>query len=370
MSLQGIRTVAALELRQRRRTSRWPLVLGAWVVLVALVTWLTWRAVLTMEGSAGSTLYDVLTFFVLGLSMLIMPSLTATSINGDREHGVLATLQTTLLSPGDIVVGKLVASVTVALAFLATALPFLAIAYAAGGLSFGRILLSLLVLVLVLSVVCAVGLMFSSLTARPVSSAVLTYLSVAGLVFGTVIAFGLTAFLVMDTEQVKVHGVPEAWYQEHQGGFDPNGNPVAPTSADCTVFTRPMEIAHTERIWWLLPLNPFVVVADAAPPRPAKTTPDLFLSAFTPMQWISDGARQARRGADLTATREECYFGDVSGEPPPESSAGQTSSRPASGPVWPFGLAFLLVVGAGATTISVLRTRTPIRRLPNGTRIA
>jgi ABC-2 type transport system permease protein len=34
----------------------------------------------------------VLTFFVLGLSMLIMPSLTATSINGDREHGVLATL--------------------------------------------------------------------------------------------------------------------------------------------------------------------------------------------------------------------------------------------------------------------------------------
>lgn len=370
MSLQGIRTVAALELRQRRRTSRWPIVLGAWVVLVALVTWLTWRAVHTMQGTAGSTLYDVLTFFVLGLSMLIMPSLTATSINGDREHGVLATLQTTLLSPGDIVVGKLVASVTVALAFLATALPFLGIAYAAGGLSFGRIVLSLLVLVLVLTVVCAIGLMFSSLTARPVSSAVLTYLSVAGLVFGTAIAFGFTAFLVMDTEQVKVHGVPEAWYQEHQGGFDANGNPAVPTSADCTVFTRAMEVAHTERIWWLLPLNPFVVVADAAPPQPPKTNRDQFLTAFTPMQWISDGARQARRGADLTTTREECYLGDASGQPPLDTAMGQASSRPASATVWPFGLGFLLVIGVGATGVSVLRTRTPIRRLPNGTRIA
>ncbi len=371
MSLHGIRTVAALELKQRRRTSRWPIVLSAWVVLIALVTVLTWRAVHTTEGAAGSTLYDVLTFFVLGLSMLIMPSLTATSINGDREHGVLATLQTTLLSPADIVVGKLVASVTVALTFLATALPFLAFAYAAGGLSFGRILLSLLVLVLVLSVVCATGLMFSSLTARPVSSAVLTYLTVAGLVFGTVVAFGLTAFVVMNIEQVKVHGVPEVWYQSHQGQFDVNGNPVTPTEADCLIFTRPMEVAHTERIWWLLPLNPFVVVADAAPPRQSDTTPDMFLSAFTPMLWISDGARAARRGADLATPREECYFGDVSGQPPqdtPLQSPGST--RPASGPVWPFGLAFLLIGGVAATGISVLRTRTPIRRLPNGTRIA
>jgi ABC-2 type transport system ATP-binding protein len=42
--LHGIRTVAALELKQRRRTSRWPVVLGAWVGVIGLVTFLTWRA--------------------------------------------------------------------------------------------------------------------------------------------------------------------------------------------------------------------------------------------------------------------------------------------------------------------------------------
>jgi hypothetical protein len=131
-----------------------------------------------------------------------------------------------------------------------------------------------------------------------------------------------------------------------------------------------MEVAHTERIWWLLALNPFAVVADAAPPQPPKTNRDQFLTSFTPMQWISDGARQARRGADLTTTREECYFGDASGQPPLDTPMGQASRRPASAPVWPFGLGFLLVIGVGATGVSVLRTRTPIRRLPNGTRIA
>ena len=45
-------------------------------------------------------MYDVVVFFVLGLGMLVVPSLTATSINGDREQGVLATLQTTLLRLG------------------------------------------------------------------------------------------------------------------------------------------------------------------------------------------------------------------------------------------------------------------------------
>lgn len=171
MSAHGVRTVARLELLQRRRTSRWPVVLGAWFLLIGLVTGLAWAAVNDQQVDSGSALYDVVTFFVLGLGMLVVPSLTATSVNGDREHGVLATLQTTLLTAGDIVVGKLVAAWVVALAFLVTALPFLVLAWVAGGLSVGRVLLSLLVLVLVLAVTCTIGLLFSSLAARPVTSA-------------------------------------------------------------------------------------------------------------------------------------------------------------------------------------------------------
>jgi ABC-2 type transport system permease protein len=38
--------------------------------------------------------------------------------------------------------------------------------------------------------------------------------------------------------------------------------------------------------------------------------------------------------------------------------------------VWPMGLAFLLALGAGSVVVAAQRLRTPIRRLPNGTRIA
>lgn len=216
MSWSGIRTVAGLELRQRVRLSRWPILLGVWVALIAAVTILTWLSLNDPTVRAGPALHDIVTFFVLGLGMLIVPSLTSTSVNGDREQGVLATLQTTLLTPADLVLGKLVASWVVALTFLATSLPFLAWAFVAGGITAGQVLLSLLMLVVVLAAVCGIGLMFSTLTARPVGSAVLTYLTVTTLVIGTVTAFGIGAVLTTNDEPVRIHGIPESWYREHQ----------------------------------------------------------------------------------------------------------------------------------------------------------
>ena len=186
-------------------------------------------------------MYDVVVFFVLGLGMLVVPSLTATSINGDREQGVLATLQTTLLASADIVLGKLLAAWAIAAAFLVTALPFLVWAWFEGGISIGRILLSLLILMLVLAVVCTVGLMFSSLTARPVASAVLTYLALGALVFGTVIGFGLTAFLVTEKETLRVYGIPDDWWDTHNPPVDQN------TAAPTDQTSRSSRAAPTAR---------------------------------------------------------------------------------------------------------------------------
>jgi ABC-2 type transport system permease protein len=378
MSWHGIRTVAILELRQRVRTSKWPVVLAVWVGVIALVAFLSYWATNDEQLRSGESMYDIVIFFVLGLAMLIVPSLTATSVNGDREHGVLATLQTTLLTQWDIVLGKLAAAWLISMAFLVSAMPFMAWAWLEGGVSGGRIVLSLLVLVLVLAVVCTLGLMFSTLTARPIASAVLTYLAMGALVFGTTIGFALSAFLVTETEQQQVFGIPDNWYDTHQppavDPADPTLTPEQieqlmksgqPTRADCTTFTRSTEVAHTERIWWMLPLNPFVVVADAAPSEPRPDNQE-FSSGFTPMRWISGGARMARNGAD-DGVVDECAMqvgSDAGGYVDPMDAALE------SAPVWPYGLAFLLVAGAGAALIAGRRLRTPIRRLPNGTRIA
>jgi hypothetical protein len=39
-------------------------------------------------------------------------------------------------------------------------------------------------------------------------------------------------------------------------------------------------------------------------------------------------------------------------------------------PVWPYGLAFNVLLGVGAVTLTARRLRTPARRIPKGVRIA
>ena len=86
-----------------------------WVVVVMAVSFLAYYATSDPDLRSGESMYDIVIFFVLGLAMLIVPSLTATSVNGDREHGVLATLQTTLLTAWDLALGKLLAAWVTAL---------------------------------------------------------------------------------------------------------------------------------------------------------------------------------------------------------------------------------------------------------------
>jgi hypothetical protein len=210
---------------------------------------------------------------------------------------------------------------------------------------------------------------------------VLTYLTMGALVFGTTIGFGLSAFLVTQEETVQVHGIPDSWYAAQPSSpYDPNDPSLTPeqraeaekatrgpTRADCRTFTRVQTVAHTERIWWMLPLNPFVVVADAAPSKPRKVN-GYYASGFTPMRWISGGTRMARNGPD-DSVKQECYVGDASsGSDSDYVDPFDAALRTA--PVWPVGLGFLLLAGAGAAAVAGQRLRTPIRRLPNGTRIA
>jgi ABC-type transport system involved in multi-copper enzyme maturation permease subunit len=388
VSLQGIRTIAVLELRQRLRTSRWPVVIGIWFAIIGGVAGLTWWAVssqpgnpaTTLAGDRGTTLYDVVLFFVLGLGMLVVPSLTATSINGDREHGVLATMQTTLLTSADIVIGKLVAAWAISIAFLLAASPFLVWAWIAGGIEIGRVLLAVAVLAFVLAVICAMGLMFSTLTARTISSAVLTYLTVAALTFGTVIAFLISMPILATHQTVRVKVVPDSWLQQNEPANPESKSSTGPTAADCVYVNREQQVMHPERTWWLLALNPFVVVADAAPSRKPVT----FLG-FEPLQLISDGARTARMGVQAESLNE-CWpeLAVASLELGPGEGGGDVAAQQAFQAqeelqrerlnrvhaVWPYGFVFLGVLGAASTWVAVRRLRTPIRRLPRGTRIA
>ena len=88
-------------------------------------------------------------------------------------------------------------------------------------------------------------------------------------------------------------------------------------------------------------------------------------SGFTPMRWISEGARAARLGPTSTV-RQECWV-DMDADAMPRTPVAEAAMDQGSVALRP---AFLLLGGVGATAVAHRRLHTPIRRLPNGTRIA
>jgi ABC-type transport system involved in multi-copper enzyme maturation permease subunit len=382
LSLWGLRTVAVLELRQRVRTSRWFLVLGAWMLVLGGITWLAIKAVYatyqgfdstvagmppdgtgtatspsaalsstitqTVSSQAGRTAFAVVVLMVLSLGALVAPALSATSVNGDRNAGVLATLQTTLLTPAELAIGKLLAAWVVALALLAGALPFIVWALVLGGLDVPRLLVVLGVLALVLLVVCAIGLGWSAVAAKPVFSAVLTYLTVAFLGLGLPLVFVAMYPLSTSTEEVvSTYLMP----------VDPNApmDGSVETPMKCVSQSNTQAVFHTERIWWILAPSPYVVLADATPIGKAGEATD-------PLGDIRNSARDARLGPNNTVYNQ-CGDGSA-------ANRQRQVDRDALGITWPFGLAADLALGAVFVVVAVRRLRTPTRTLPRGTRVA
>lgn len=340
LTVPGVRTVLRLELRQRVRSSRWVVVLGVWTAVIGGLTALVYLALGRGFGDGdevGRLLFGIIVFLVLSLGALVAPALSATSVNGDRNAGVLATMQTTLLTPAEIAVGKLLAAWLTAMAFLATASPFILVAYLQGGTPLGRLVMTLLLLSITLLVVCAIGLGWSAVAARSSSSAVLTYLSVAMLGVGLPLLFALSLAFVTTEETVLVNA--------------PTGDGV---SNACEQQPQTLDRAHTERTWWLLAASPYVIVADAGP-RPGNGDGD------DPLTAIRDGVRELRLGPEEV----EDWCGDVYVDDP-----ARRAERDALGSVWPYGLATNLVLAGVFLAVTVRRLRTPTRNLPRGTRVA
>ena len=357
LSWHGLRTVAVLELRQRVRSTRWKTALIVWFLMVGLITLLTTGAFSILAGNAygadesyGGTVYSIVVGFVLFLGLLVAPTLSSGAINGDRNAGTLATLQVTLLSPAEIVLGKLAAAWIAALAFLVASIPFLVWALVGGGVSWLALLTTVLMLALVLGVVCAIGLGFSAVVGKTSGSAVLTYLTVGGITAVLPILFGLLVPATTTTENVRVWAVEAGYTWEET------------TAPECEWQTQETQVWHSERTWWLLAPNPFVVVADAQP----LGDPETLGEDENMLAVLQYGVRYARTGD--TGPQDWCtgvYMGEGRQAESPVEPVEVTDQL-----VWPWGLGFDLLLGAAGVVVAVNRLRVPTAQLPQGTRVA
>jgi ABC-type transport system involved in multi-copper enzyme maturation permease subunit len=353
---RGLRIVIGLELAQRVRGVAVYVLLGLFTAFVAAVTLLLWATADNsgMDGGTGTGgyLFSTIVYFVLLLGTLLAPALGGAAVNGDREAGTLATTQVTLVSTSQIVIGKFLASWITSLAFLVVSLPFLLFSFTLGELPPRTVLVSLLVLVLELAVVSAVGVGWSAVIGRPLFSVATTYLVVAALSIGTLIAFGLGGFAVQMEQRNTYIGVDAAYYEEETG---------APECLPPEVYTT--QVPRFDLVWGFLAANPYVVLADASGGDfDASGYPVDLFSAF------ALGARAAQIVPEAETVYDECAAlrAGSTNDPSPTPEEIWNSTTPS----WFVGLGAHVVLAAGLLGWGIARTRTPARRLPRGQRVA
>jgi ABC-2 type transport system permease protein len=346
----GVWIILTLELRQRVRGIAWYVLLGVFVAILAIVTILLTIAFTgygydSEETVAGAAIYSTIIYFVLLLGTLVAPALSGNAINGDRDAGTLATTQVTLITTGQLVVGKFLAAWVTALAFLAASLPFIAYASLIGGLDVMTGFVSTLVLAFELGVIAAIGVGLSGIITRPLFSIVATYLVVAALSIGTLIAFTLGGLAVQTTDTRSSSYAIE---------FDNDGTTIA--CSDPTEYEQ--QSPRFDYFWGVLVANPYVLLADAVPTTYNSDgyVEDLFGS-------IKLGVRSAQI-APSDQGFDGCEVGSVSTSPTNREVIESTV------PGWFVGMAIHLVVAAGALFWAWRRTNTPAGRLPKGSRVA
>lgn len=356
-------TIARLELLQRVRTVSWYVLLGVFALLLVGVTGLAFLAY-GGWGSGGPGVYSIVVYVTLLLILLVSPTLSGNSINGDRDAATLAPVQVTLATTGEILLGKFVAAWITGLAFAVVAVPFLVVATFAGDVLPWTILISVAVLVLETGVIAAIGVALSGILARPLFSVAVTYLVVAALAVGSFIGFGLIGSAVAS----------EAVSKSRYAKLDAYGNmECRDGSRDCygdidnmvcdEWQTSTYRVPRFDYVWWMLSANPFVILADATPTTFSSQgyAEDMFGS-------IKAGVRSAQLTPTLESTWDDCsaeaYSNQPTDYPTQEEIVAQTV------PSWFVGLGVQITLAALLLWWAWARTRTPARTLPPGTRIA
>ena len=349
---RGLRLVTSLELRQRLRSKRWYVALAVWTLVMMGIGALglgptLYSAQWEDVGPIAAMVFSLQMILVLFAMLLVVPALSAGSINGDRTAGTLATLQASLLSPAEIVLGKLLAGFLTGLAFLVLALPSLVPIALLGSIGILYMLRLLGVIVLLTLCVTAVGLGLSALTSRQLGSVVLAYVIVFGVTVVLPIAWGSTAVVLNEEREVT------NYYSVYDDEYSMDKSRCVAEQVEETV----------PRLDLSLPLlwgNPVVLLAEAAPTLPADYDPledpdtDLLTTLKTGMR---SAATTTHPVHSVHCSPEDPGYPTDLGTPP-------------NRPVWPMGLGLWLLVGVLSLLVAVRRLAVPVRHLGAGTRIA
>ncbi len=136
----------------------------------------------------GKTILHLIAFTQMGLIILLVPSVSAGAITGERDRGTLSMLLVTPMPRRRIVAGKLLAPVLYVMLLVSTSIPFAALSFGFGGTDLKLLSISYLSIVITALFLASLGLAVSTIMKRTVPAMLLAYGLVAVLLVGSGVA--------------------------------------------------------------------------------------------------------------------------------------------------------------------------------------
>lgn len=187
-----LNAVSVRELRGRMRGVRsfaiitvFLLLMGSFVILLYLLQLPRLRTSdVIITGNLGQLLFFGVVGVELMLIAFIVPALTAGAITGERERKTYDLLQTTLLSAPTFIVGKMESALGYIVLLLMSAIPLQSVAFLFGGVSQTEVYVTFILLMATALLLGALGMFFSAIVDKTMSSTVRVYTVAIMIVFG------------------------------------------------------------------------------------------------------------------------------------------------------------------------------------------
>lgn len=158
------------DLRSRMRGARAYILLTIYLLVLAGVTLLLYVAVGGSAGNdlnAGRRIGQALFFTIATVALievcLITPVLTSGSIAGEKERQTYDLLVASLLTPWQIVWGKLVSALAFALILIVAIVPVMSLAFLFGGVGLTEVLIAIAGLIVTAVLYATIGLFWSAM---------------------------------------------------------------------------------------------------------------------------------------------------------------------------------------------------------------
>lgn len=179
--------IISSEMKTRMRSWRSPIALLVYifilVIFLLLFTSITLSAMRYGSGSAdfsevGIVIFHTLSIVQFFIIVLVAPASTAGAISSEREKQTLDLLLCTQMSPTKIVIGKLISSLLWILLMFISSIPLYSIAFLFGGVNPLAVVTVMLYYFLVSLAAGGIGLFYSTVFKRTVTSTVMAYLTI------------------------------------------------------------------------------------------------------------------------------------------------------------------------------------------------